>query len=39
MMDSFRPLHVARPATKFEDKHYHQSWIDQQHGQFNPPTS
>jgi homogentisate 1,2-dioxygenase len=39
MMDSFRPLHIAAPAMAFEDPHYHQSWIDQQHGQFNPPTS
>ena len=39
MMDSFRPLHVAKPAMAFEDPAYHQSWIDQQHEQFNPPTS
>lgn len=39
MMDSFRPLHVARDAEAFEDLEYHRSWLDQQHGQFNPPTS
>ncbi len=39
MMDSFRPLKVAKPATKFEDESYHRSWIDAQHAQFNPPTT
>ena len=39
MMDSFRPLHVAKPAEAFEDPNYHKSWIDQQHAAFNPPTS
>ena len=39
MMDSFRPLHVARAAAAFEDPEYHRSWIDQQHAQFNPPTT
>jgi homogentisate 1,2-dioxygenase len=39
MMDSFRPLHVAVPATAFEDPAYHRSWLDQEHAQFNPPTS
>jgi homogentisate 1,2-dioxygenase len=39
MMDSFRPLHVARAVAPFEDEHYHRSWVDQQHDQFNPPTS
>jgi homogentisate 1,2-dioxygenase len=39
MMDSFRPLKVAAPAMAFEDPHYHQSWIESQHAQFNPPTS
>jgi homogentisate 1,2-dioxygenase len=38
-MDSFRPLHVARAATAIEDESYHRSWVDQQHAQFNPPTS
>lgn len=39
MMDSFRPLHVAKQAQPFEDETYHKSWIDQQHDQFSPPTS
>ena len=39
MMDSFRPLHVAKAAAPFEDTSYHRSWVDQQHDQFNPPTS
>lgn len=39
MMDSFRPLHVARDALAFEDPNYHRSWLDQQHEQFNPPTT
>ncbi len=39
MMDSFRPLKVARLAQAFEDPAYHQSWLDAQHTQFNPPTS
>ncbi|MDZ4862164.1 MAG: homogentisate 1,2-dioxygenase [Gemmatimonadota bacterium] len=39
MMDSFRPLHVAKPAMAFEDGRYHQSWVEGQHEQFNPPTS
>jgi homogentisate 1,2-dioxygenase len=39
MMDSFKPLQVAKPAMRFEDPNYHKSWIDQQHAQFNPPTS
>ena len=30
---------VAKPAMTFEDPNYHKSWIDQQHAQFNPPTS
>ena len=28
MMDSFRPLQVAKPAMAFEDPKYHQSWIE-----------
>ncbi len=39
MMDSFRPLQVARAAQAFEDPDYHRSWVDQQHTSFNPPTS
>ncbi len=39
MMDSFRPLKVARQAMDIEDKAYHKSWLDTQHGQFSPPTS
>ncbi len=39
MMDSFKPLKVAKPAMAFEDPKYHQSWLEQQHAQFNPPTS
>jgi len=39
MMDSFRPLKVARAAMAFEDPDYHRSWIDAQHEAFNPPTT
>ncbi|MGB7212467.1 MAG: homogentisate 1,2-dioxygenase [Gemmatimonadales bacterium] len=39
MMDSFRPLKVAKAAMAFEDPAYHKSWLDQQHEQFSPPTS
>ena len=39
MLDSFRPLRVAKAATSFEDPSYHRSWVDAQHAQFNPPTS
>jgi homogentisate 1,2-dioxygenase len=39
MMDSFRPLRIARAAIAFEDPEYHRSWLDTQHAQFNPPTS
>ncbi len=39
MMDSFRPLKVAKAALPFEDPDYHRSWIEQQHAAFNPPTS
>ncbi len=39
MMDSFRPLKVAKAAMDFEDPKYHQSWLDQQHASFSPPTS
>ncbi|MBC8087606.1 MAG: homogentisate 1,2-dioxygenase [Phycisphaerae bacterium] len=39
MMDSFRPLKVAKRAMEIEDPSYHRSWIDAQHAQFSPPTS
>jgi homogentisate 1,2-dioxygenase len=39
MMDSFRPLRVARQALEIEDPNYHKSWLEGQHAQFNPPTS
>jgi homogentisate 1,2-dioxygenase len=39
MMDSFRPLKVAKAALAIEDPHYHKSWVEAQHAQFNPPTS
>jgi homogentisate 1,2-dioxygenase len=41
MMDSFRPLRVAKQAKSLEDLNYHRSWIDAQHAgtAFNPPTT
>ncbi|HWZ60741.1 MAG TPA: homogentisate 1,2-dioxygenase [Gemmatimonadaceae bacterium] len=39
MMDSFRPLKVAKAALAIEDPAYHRSWVDAQHAQFNPPTT
>ncbi len=41
MMDSFRPLMVAKQAVAFEDPSYHRSWIEAQHEgtAFNPPTT
>ena len=39
MMDSFRPLKVAKLAMAIEDPKYHQSWVGHQHAAFNPPTS
>ncbi len=39
MMDSFRPLKVAKQALEIEDPNYHKSWLQGQHAQFNPPTS
>jgi homogentisate 1,2-dioxygenase len=41
MMDSFRPLHIAKPAMAIEDPKYHQSWIESgPSGEaFHPPTS
>jgi homogentisate 1,2-dioxygenase len=38
MMDSFRPLQVARNALPIEDQAYFRSWVEGQIG-FNPPTS
>lgn len=38
MMDSFRPLKVARQALPIEDAEYHRSWVEGGGG-FNPPTS
>jgi len=31
MMDSFRPLKVAKAARAIEDPSYHRSWIEAQH--------
>ena len=39
MMDSFRPLRVAKQAMDFEDEKYHRSWIEAGSGGFVPPTS
>ena len=39
MMDTFRPLKVAKSALAIEDPSYHRSWVDGQHEAFNPPTS
>jgi homogentisate 1,2-dioxygenase len=39
MMDSFRPLNVAKQAVPLEDPSYHTSWLDAQHAAFNPPTT
>jgi homogentisate 1,2-dioxygenase len=39
MMDTFRPLKVAKQALEIEDPAYHRSWVDAQHAAFNPPTS
>jgi homogentisate 1,2-dioxygenase len=39
MMDTFRPLKVAKQALDIEDPSYHRSWLDGQHDAFNPPTS
>ena len=39
MMDSFRPLRVAKQARDFEDPKYHRSWVDAGSGGFVPPTS
>ncbi len=39
MMDSFRPLQVAKKAMAFEDPDYHRSWLEIQQTPFLPPTS
>ena len=39
MMDSFRPLRIARTALALEDPDYHRSWLDARHDAFLPPTS
>jgi homogentisate 1,2-dioxygenase len=41
MMDSFKPLKVAKPIVPFEDKRYQFSWIEASGGGegFSPPTS
>jgi homogentisate 1,2-dioxygenase len=39
MMDTFRPLKVAKQALGIEDPAYHRSWVEGQHAAFNPPTS
>ena len=36
MMDSFRPLKIAKAAKPFEDKTYHRSWIEAQHQLLKP---
>ncbi|GAC1516617.1 MAG: homogentisate 1,2-dioxygenase [Gemmatimonadaceae bacterium] len=38
MMDSFRPLKIAKAAKKIEDPSYQQSWIDAQHGLLAPAS-
>ena len=37
MMDSFRPLKVAKAARKFEEPGYHKSWVEAQHAMGEPP--
>jgi homogentisate 1,2-dioxygenase len=36
MMDSFRPLRVAKGAARIEDPEYHKSWIEAQHAALKP---
>ena len=36
MMDSFRPLKVAKAAGKLEDPDYHRSWLEAQRGMTEP---
>ena len=38
MMDSFRPLKVAKAARAIEDPSYHRSWIEAQHDRVAPPA-
>jgi homogentisate 1,2-dioxygenase len=39
MMDSFRPMKVAREFLAFEDEMYQFSWLDSGGEGFAPPTS
>ncbi len=39
MMDSFRPLRVARAALALEDPEYHRSWLEEEEPAFSPPTT
>jgi len=39
MMDSFRPMRVAKSAMAIEDPDYFKSWVDTGGGGFVPPTS
>ena len=39
MMDSFRPLQVAKAALAIEDADYHRSWLAAQDAPFSPPTT
>jgi homogentisate 1,2-dioxygenase len=39
MMDSLRPLKVAKAARAFEDPDYHRSWIEAQHARVAPPVT
>jgi homogentisate 1,2-dioxygenase len=39
MMDTFRPLLVAREALAVEDPGYYRSWVETSGGGFIPPTS
>lgn len=39
MMDSFRPLHIARDALAIEDEGYCRSWLEGSGEAFVPPTS
>lgn len=36
MMDSFRPLKVAKAAKEIEDPDYHRSWLEAQHSRVAP---